>query len=76
MLSIHNVPYALKHIRDILPHHESGPNRLSCTASSYICLPHFLNDSDLLHKQAAPLSGKASPFPCHRQVLANKANHQ
>jgi len=76
LLSIHNVPYVLQCIRDIFPHHESGPNKLTCSASTCICLPHFLNDSDLLHKQAAPLSGKASPFPSHRQVLANKVNRQ
>ena len=76
MLSIHNVPYVLQCIRDIFPHHESGPNKLTCPASSYICIPHLLYQPYLFHKQAAPLSGKASPFPGHRQVLANKANHQ
>ena len=42
-----NVPYALKCIRHVLPHHESWANKLSCPLSMLIHLPHFSYQSDL-----------------------------
>lgn len=52
MLSMHNVPYALKHIRHILPQKESGSNKVSCSPSAFICRSHLLYDPDLFHKKA------------------------
>lgn len=40
----------------IFPDEKSGPNKLTCPSSSFICRSHLLHDTDLLHEQAGPLA--------------------
>lgn len=42
---------------------------MSCSTASLICIPHFLHDADLLHKQPGAFSGKTGPCAGDRQVL-------
>ena len=69
MLTTHNVIYALQHINDILPAHVSRSNSVSCSTAPLICIPHFLYNADLLHKQAGTLPGKTGSGPCHAEIL-------
>ena len=69
-LLLENVPYALQHIRYVLPAHISRSNSVSCSTASLICIPHFFYNSDLLHKQAGPSPGKTSSGPRHAEILA------
>lgn len=57
MISVHNVPYALKCIRHVFPYSESGPNIDTCPSISLIRLPHFPDHADLLRKQAGTGTG-------------------
>ena len=73
MISVHNVPYALKCIRNILPAHISRSNSVSCSTASLICIPHFFYNSDLLHKKSGPSPGKTGSCPRHAEILAGRA---
>ena len=54
---MHNVPYALQHIRDILPCHIPGADLYSGAAAFPLCRAHLLDDADLLHKKAGACAG-------------------
>ena len=73
MLTTHNVIYAVKCIRDILPAHPSGTNKLSWLSISYICISHLLYDADLLHKKAGTRTGKSGSRSGDGEVLARAA---
>ena len=53
--------------RHVLPAEKSRANKLSCSASLFICISHLLYDTDLLHKQAGTRPGKSGTHPSHRQ---------
>ena len=66
MISVHNVPYALKCIRNILPHHKSRSYIESCSASLSIRISHLLYNSNLFHKKAGAFTGEAGTVSGHR----------
>ena len=54
---MHNVPYALQHINDVLPDTKSRSNMDICPSIRLIRLPHFPDHADLLRKQAGTGTG-------------------
>ena len=69
MLTTHNVPYALQHIRDILPTHPARPYVDTLPTTGFLCQPHFAHDSHLLHKKAGTSPRKTCPCAGNRQIL-------
>ena len=47
---------------------------MSCSTAPLICIPHFLYNADLLHKQAGTLSGKTGSGPRHAEILTRAAS--
>ena len=58
---------------DIFPDHPTGADVCTCSTSCGICTPHFFYNSDLLHKEPGPFTGKTGTPAGHRQVLARTA---
>ena len=54
---MHNVPYALQHISNVLPCHKARAYIGTCTAALPFRCPHLLDDADLLHKKAGAGTG-------------------
>ena len=73
MISVHNVPYVLKCINDILPRHESRSYIESCSASQFVCISHLLCKSDLFHKKAGTRTGQTGSGSGHREILTRAA---
>lgn len=63
MLTTHNVPYVLQHIRNILPNEKPRSDHVTCPSIPFVRLPHFFYDAHLLHKQAASRSRQTGAFP-------------
>ena len=64
---MHNVPYALQHIRHILPDSISGPNSDTCPPTSSIRIPHLPDHTDLLQEEAGAGAGQTGPRPGHAE---------
>ena len=69
MISVHNVIYVLKCIRNILPTHPARPYVDALPTTGFLCQPHFAHDAHLLHKKAGTRSGKTCPCAGNRQIL-------
>ena len=54
---MHNVLYALQHIKDVFPHGKAGSNSDTCPSASLIHIAHLLDDADLLYKEAGTRAG-------------------
>ena len=67
MLTTHNVPYALQHIRHIFPDPESRPNMDSCPSRFSVCISHLLNDSYLFHKEAGTRTVQSGAHSGHTE---------
>ena len=66
---MHNVPYALQHIRHVLPCHVPGADLGSGAAPFPFRCAHLLDDADLLHKKAGAGAGQSGPRPGDREIL-------
>ena len=62
MLTTHNVPYALQHIRHVLP---ADPSRIFAIGGT----PHFFDDSDGFIEKAGTGTVQTVPSACHAHVL-------
>ena len=69
MISVHNVPYVLKCIRNILPTHPAWADIDTEMASLLVCYPHLPHDPHLLHKQTASRSRQTGAFPGDGKIL-------
>ena len=67
MISVHNVPYVLKCIRNIFPDPESRPNMDSCPSRFSVCISHLLNDSYLFHKEAGTRTVQSGAHSGHAE---------
>ena len=77
MISVHNVAYVLKCIRDVFPHAESWPNMDSCPSRFSVCISHLLNDSYLFHKEAGTRTVQSGAHSGHAESwLSRIRNNQ
>lgn len=60
----------------VFPAHPSWANKLSCSASLFICISHLLHQSDLLQKESGARAGQSGPRSSHTKILtrASPAN--
>ena len=73
MLTTHNVPYALKCIRHVLPDKPARADSETCSPSFLICSSQFSCEANLLHKKAGAFTGQAPARPGYRQILTRAA---
>ncbi|BFL16202.1 hypothetical protein K190097F3_17030 [Enterocloster clostridioformis] len=50
---------------DVFPNEVSRSDKVSWYISSFIRIPHFFHDADLLHEQSRPLARKSLSFSGH-----------
>ena len=62
MISVHNVIYVLKCIRDVLPNEKPRSDHVTCPSIPFVLRSHFFYDAHLLHKQAASRSRQSGAF--------------